>query len=155
MKWTAKDVTIFMEQKQYIDTAIIPLFPVSFRDSIKDAANSSEFIEYLVSRLEHQFKGRVLLLPGIPYFMESSDEEKWSLLHNWIEQLSSQGNFKHIIFISTDSHWKSIAEVKEDFFLWIPSIPLEHLEEKYRQSVIDDQVKQLLNFFIRKWQKFD
>jgi len=155
VKWTAKEVSTFIEQKQYIDTVLIPLLPISFGNSAKESANSTEFIQLLVSRLEHQFKGRILLLAGVPYIQDSSLVEKEQLIHSWKVFLEEQENFKHIIFLSTDSNWKTISELNEDLFLWTPSVPLEHLEEKYRQSIIDDQVKQLLNFFIQKWQKFD
>jgi len=155
VKWTAKEVSTFIEQKQYIDTVLIPLLPISFGVSVKESANSTEFIQLLVSRLEHQFKGRILLLPGVPYTQDSSLDEKEQLIQSWKGFIEKQENFKHIIFLSTDTNWKTISDLKDDSFLWIPSVPLEHLEEKYRQSIIDDQVKQLLNFFIQKWQKFD
>jgi hypothetical protein len=35
--------------------------------------------------------------------------------------------------------------------IWLPSIPLEHMNEPQKLSVIDSQVKQLLVLFTQKW----
>jgi hypothetical protein len=40
----------------------------------------------------------------------------------------------------------------EGGLIWLPSLPLEHMDENYRNSILDDQVKQLLNLFVQKWQ---
>ena len=37
--------------------------------------------------------------------------------------------------------------------IWIPSIPLEHLEDTYKDSIIESQVKQILNIFIKTWKR--
>ena len=37
--------------------------------------------------------------------------------------------------------------------IWLPSLPLEHLNDSQKISMIESQVKQLLNLFTRKWQE--
>ena len=36
---------------------------------------------------------------------------------------------------------------------WLPSIPLEYVDEKNRRSIIDDQVRQLSPLIVQRWQE--
>ncbi|WP_283955948.1 DUF2487 family protein [Heyndrickxia sporothermodurans] len=36
--------------------------------------------------------------------------------------------------------------------MWLPSVPLEHMDEQYKHSIMEDQVKQLINIIVQKWQ---
>ncbi|TXK89775.1 DUF2487 family protein, partial [Parageobacillus sp. SY1] len=44
MKWTAADVEIYVKEKDYIDTALIPLIPITIADGAKAAASGGEFV---------------------------------------------------------------------------------------------------------------
>ena len=65
--------------KEYVDTAVIPLIPVSFGDENEtSAASMSEFITLLSTLLERQFTGRILLLPPFTYLTEDDYENRLS-----------------------------------------------------------------------------
>jgi len=151
VRWTAQDFSTFTLSKEYIDTVLIPMVPISFDERGKDAANGSEFIQMIAVEIERQFKGRILLLPSFVYFLNFSDQDKKMLLTKWHHELTKK-SFKHLFFISSDQSWKSIVEELKGELIWIPSIPLEHLDGTNKMAIIDNQVKQLLNLFVEKWQ---
>ncbi|KON87244.1 hypothetical protein AF332_10715 [Sporosarcina globispora] len=151
MKWISQDIDMFLKEKQYVDTAVLPLLPVSFGDDIKQSVAMTEFISLLSVQLERQFRGRLIMLPGYAYLKSSGEDSLLSGLGQWETELRSQG-FKHIFLLTSDSMWKTLEDRLEGGLIWLPSLPLEHMDENYRNSILDDQVKQLLNVFVQKWQ---
>ncbi|WP_282141762.1 YpiF family protein [Cytobacillus oceanisediminis] len=151
MKWVSQDIEMFLKEKQYVDTAVLPLLPVSFGDDIKQSVAMTEFISLLSVQLERQFRGRLIMLPGYAYLKSAGEESLLSGLGEWEAELKAQG-FKHIFLLTSDSMWKSLENRLEGGLIWLPSLPLEHMDENYRNSILDEQVKQLLNLFVQKWQ---
>ncbi|KAF0818795.1 MULTISPECIES: YpiF family protein [unclassified Cytobacillus] len=151
MKWISQDIEMFLKERQYVDTAVLPLLPVSFGDDIKQSVAMTEFISLLSVQLERQFRGRLIMLPGYAYLKSASEESLISGLGQWESELKAQG-FKHIFLLTSDSMWKTFEDRLEGGLIWLPSLPLEHMDENYRNSILDDQVKQLLNLFVQKWQ---
>lgn len=152
MNWNVKDIEVFEAEKAYIDTAVIPVIPVDFGKDIRVSAAQSEFINLLTLHLERQFKGRMMMTPSFTYRMSSLMESEISRLSQWAEELSNSG-VKHIFFLTSDSGWKKVEDQLGDRLIWVPSIPLENLDEQYKHSIMEDQVKQLLNVIVQKWQK--
>jgi hypothetical protein len=150
MKWIPQDIDMFVTAKEYVDTVVIPLYPISFGDDVKQLANMSEFINLLTIQLERQFKGRLLLLPGFTYFKKQESEKSSNDLLEW-EEMLKQENFKHIFYVTSDSDWKMKEQKLSGSLIWLPALPLEHMDEKQKKSIIDDQVKQLLNLFVQRW----
>lgn len=150
MRWTAKESSQYLQSKEYVDTVLLPLVPVNFGSETKNSGNAHEFIQLITMQLEKQFKGRVLLMPAIPLLSDSTYDENFSLIQSWIKRLIDE-EFQHIFFISTDQTIKNSIDSTNCEFIWLPSIPLEHLDEGYKQNLIQDQVQQLLKVFITKW----
>lgn len=150
MKWVSQDVEMYLNAKEYVDTAVIPLLPVSFDSDIKQTTSMSEFISLLTMQLERQFKGRILLLPGYPYIKQTVEDKLVTDMRTWEDELISRG-FKHVFYVTSDSSWKTREKQLEGSLIWLPSLPLEHMDENYKVSIIEDQVKQLLSLFIQKW----
>ncbi|WP_201713311.1 YpiF family protein [Rossellomorea arthrocnemi] len=152
MNWNVKDIEVFEAEKAYIDTAVIPVVPVDFGKDIRVSAAQSEFINLLTMHLERQFKGRMMMTPSFTYRMSSLMDHVVSGLTKWAEELSESG-VKHIFFLTADSRWKKVEDELGDRLIWLPSIPLENLDEQFKHSIMEDQVKQLLNVIVQKWQK--
>ncbi|MEW9500202.1 YpiF family protein [Jeotgalibacillus marinus] len=151
MLWNAKEVGMYIQEKAYIDTVIVPLLPISFSGNTKQEAEQAEFITLLTTLLEKQFKGRMMLIPPFTYMNIEKKEDKVRKLQNWCNELKNQ-EFEHVVCLTSDPMWK---EVEQDFhasLLWMPSIPLEHMDEKYKQKIVDDQVNQLVKIIVQKWQ---
>lgn len=146
MYWNSKDMSVFMEQKEFVDTAVIPLLLIDGQaNQLKQSASSAEFLMALTGFIEKQFKGRVVLMPPVSYTTSSNRGE---LGREWQQALKVAG-FKHLFFISSDMKWG--AEASELNVIYTPSIPLEHMDQKLRQSVLDDQLRQIIPVFAKRW----
>jgi hypothetical protein len=152
MKWIPQDVETFLKAKEYVDTAVIPLVPIDFGEEMKQSAQMSEFITLLTNHLERQFTGRIVLLPPFTYLNNESQETLLIRLLKWKENVEGCG-FKNIFYLTSDSDWKLSEEKLGSTLIWIPTLPLENMDESQKISLIDSQVKQLLNLFTRKWRE--
>ncbi|HJV31546.1 MAG TPA: YpiF family protein [Bacillales bacterium] len=150
MKWIPQDIEIFLKSKEYVDTAVIPLVPIGFGEDMKQSSAMSEFITLLVNHLERQFTGRILLFPPFTY-LKAENEEKWiDNLQKWTEN-AKMCDFRHIFYLTSDSDWKTHEDKMDAELLWMPALPLENMEESQKMAMIDSQVKQILNLFMKKW----
>ena len=150
MKWNGNDIETYLKEKQLIDTAVVPLLPIAIGSEMKQAASQGEFIELLSLHLERQFKGRLLLFPAFTYLNTLEDHQKMDMLQNWEVKLKESG-FSHIFYLTSDISWRE-QDKTEGKLIWIPSVPLEHMEEQYKHSILEDQVKQLINIIVQQWQ---
>ena len=152
MKWVSKDIETYISAKEYVDTAVIPLFSLSFGSEMKQSASNAEFITLFTNYLERQFTGRLLLFPPFTYIKNNDPVEVLGGLKKWEENIAGN-EFKHIFYISSDVDWKMYENQLSGSLIWLPALPLEHLNESQKISMIESQVKQLLNLFTQKWQE--
>jgi hypothetical protein len=152
MKWVTKDIDTYLQAKEYVDTAVIPLTPISWKDSMKSTVAMGEFITILSGEVERQFKGRIILFPPFTYSVSESKENRLERLSEWSSDVRKEG-MEHIIYLSSDSEWKQVEQQVPGSLIWLPTLPLEYVDEKYKQSMIQDQMKQLITIFMNIWQK--
>ena len=146
MHWNGKDSRVFQAQKEYIVTALIPLILIDGSvDGFPFAASAADFTLSLANTVENQFKGRIVLFPSFSY---TSAQDKQSLLAIWKEELIKAG-FKHLFFVTSDREWNLLSE--EENIIWTPSVPLDSMEQKMKNSVLEDQIRQLIPIFAKKW----
>ncbi|MGG2080602.1 DUF2487 family protein [Lysinibacillus pakistanensis] len=146
MYFNANDVTSFMAQKEFIDTAIVPLVSIDLTsEKIKQSGAEADFLLSLTSFIEQQFKGRLLLLPPFSYSTIMKNEELPQLLES---QLHNAG-FKHVFFITCDHFWTNIGDVVN--VIWLPAIPLESMDKGVKNSILEDQLRQVIPTFSTKW----
>ena len=146
MFFNVKDIEQFQSQKQFIDTAIVPLLSLEFSDErSKQSSSAAEFLMSLTAFIEHQFKGRLLVTPPFSYI--ESIKETISLQAIY-DELHIAG-FKHIFFMTCDHYWTT----KNDSFniLWLPAIPLESMDKAVKQRILEDQLKQVIPTLTNAW----
>ncbi|MDP9740330.1 UNVERIFIED_ORG: hypothetical protein QFZ59_002160 [Bacillus sp. B2I3] len=148
MKWTAKDLDMYMQSKEYVDTVLIPLVPLSFKGQMKQTGSMNEFLTILSLEIEKQMKGRILLLPTFHYLSDEMD--KVERLKRWANEVK-ENNFEHVFFLTSDFEWKKEERELENNLVWIPAIPLEGLEIEQAREMINQQVLQILDIFSYKW----
>lgn len=151
MKWQAKEMDTYLQAKEYVDTAIIPLVPLSLEKDVKSTVAMGEFILIISGELERQFQGRVILFPAFSYLKKEPLLQRKDRLVTWFKELEENG-MKHCFLLTSDSEWKTIEEQLEQSLIWLPSIPLEHMDMKYQMEVVNDQIKQLIPILTNKWQ---
>lgn len=146
MNWEAKSIDTIIEQKEYIDTALIPLLLIDGApESMKQSASAAEFLMNLTPYIEKQFKGRIVQFPPFAY---TTGSDRGRLAAEWKSELEKM-DFKHYIFLTTDRSW--IDEGKLPEAVHIPSIPLEHMDKQVKQSVLQDQLRQLVPLLSKRW----
>lgn len=146
MHFIGKDMDQYLSQKDYVDTAVVPLLQLDLSEAgLKSSAGASEYLQSLTAMLEKQFKGRILLFPPVAY-TKNVDRNRLS------EEISSEmekAGFKHVFYMTTDAEWRSVEELKN--VLWLPAIPTEHMDRNFKQSVMEDQLRQVLPLFLKEW----
>ena len=148
MKWTVKDVDMYQQAKEYIDTVCVPLVPITFGDQMKRLTSSSEWISILSMEIEKKFKGRIFLTPAFYYF--DGDKKKIDSLQNWVMELK-QAKFKYIYFLSSDYSWEKEEKNLTGSVLCIPEFSVEQLEVEQAHEVIKQQSQIIIDIFIDKW----
>lgn len=146
MFFTVKDIEQFHSQKQFIDTAIVPLLGLEFADDrSKQSSSAAEFLMSLTAFIEQQFKGRLLVTPPFSYTPSLRDGIRPETIQN---ELQSAG-FKHIFFITCDHHWTTLEG--DMHVIWLPPIPLESMDTAVKQRILEDQLKQVIPTFTTAW----
>lgn len=146
MFFNVKDMEQFQSQKQFIDTAIVPLLSLEFSDErSRQSSSAAEFLMSLTAFIEQQFKGRLLVTPPFSYI--ESIKENISLQAIY-DELQAAG-FKHIFFITCDHHWTAVNDSFN--ILWLPAIPLESMDKAVKQRILEDQLKQIIPTLTNEW----
>ncbi|WP_194841004.1 DUF2487 family protein [Sporosarcina cascadiensis] len=146
MNWIPKDVDTYISQKEYIDTVVVPLIAVDTKpETMKNSASSSEFLMNLSKFIEKQFKGRMMFLPPVSYTQSTDIQQLADTLSGDLKKSS----FPHIFYLTTDPKWTSVST--DEKVIWLPSIPLETMDDHLRQTIMEDQLRQVLTHFMDKW----
>ena len=146
MNWNAKDMDTYLQQKEYIDTLLVPLLPIATSpENMKSSSSSTEFLMHLSTFIEAQFKGRMMLLPPFTYTQSTDLQVMGKTLAKDLELMG----FKHVFYLTTDRDWTDVDVTGE--LIWLPSIPLESMDKQLRTSIIEDQLRQVLPTLTKKW----
>ncbi|WP_246942165.1 YpiF family protein [Bacillus pinisoli] len=151
MKWITADADLYLQSKEYVDTVIIPLIPISTGTQMKNIVLNGEFISILTNELERQFKGRVFLIPPFTYLKDDQQLEKeFSRLIEWKNSLTGQ-DFKHVVYITSDASWQQFENEMGKALIWLPAVPLEHVDSKVKQQIMTDQIQQIVPLLLSAW----
>src|SRR5437763_3468437 len=150
MKWIPQEVETYLNAKEYVDTAVIPVYSLSFGEEMKQSAAAFEFISLLTGYLERQFTGRILLFPPFTYLKSDSMENVMSELLKWEENVL-QSEFKHIFYITSEQDLRMYETRIGGSLIWLPTLPLGNMTEPQKIEIVESQSKQLLSIFIQKW----
>ncbi|WP_033542124.1 DUF2487 family protein [Planococcus sp. CAU13] len=146
MHFIGKDIDQYLSQREYVDTAVVPLLELNLSETgLKSSAGASEYLQSLTALLEKQFKGRILLFPPVSY-TAGADRTRMA------EEISSEmekGGFRHVFYMTTDAQWRSMESLKN--VLWLPAIPTGDMDRNFKQSVMEDQLRQVLPLFLNEW----
>jgi len=154
LKWTIEDIEMYAKAKDYIDTIILPLYPISFESDMVSTVEMTEFISLMAVQIERQFKGRILMLPAFPYILSSEGDVPIHELFNWEAEIYKSG-FKHLFYLTSDSSWRTFEDSLSGSLIFLPEAPNSLLDPKYRNTILEDQVKQVYSLFTQKWQQIE
>ncbi|WP_018922266.1 YpiF family protein [Salsuginibacillus kocurii] len=152
MKWNTTDIDTYFHAKEYVDTVLVPLIPVGFGEGMKSQVAMGEYITIMAEELEKQFKGRVLKVPPFTYAVDETNEERLERVNSWGQMFEEEGK-TFTIFLTADAEWKKTEDSLPGMLIWLPLLPLEHLEVKHRRQAVSDQLKQILPLIMNEWKK--
>lgn len=146
MFFNVQDVNQFLQQRDFIDTAIVPLLSLDFsEDKAQQSSSAAEFLMSLTAFIEQQFKGRLMVLPPFSYMANARNEQ---LPLTLTTHLINAG-FKHVFFMTCDASWTNISA--DCHIIWLPSIPLESMDKGVKKTILEDQLRQVVPIFSAKW----
>ncbi|PJH93971.1 YpiF family protein [Bacillus sp. SN1] len=145
MRWRITDAKDYLQAKDYIDTAVIPLINIKVGVHFKITAEKGEFTQLLSDELERQLKGRVYLLP--PYTYVDRNEKTVQGLKDLREELISE--FPHVVLLTSDENWNSKDALGK--IIVTPSVPLEHLNDSLKRKILDERTAEILNVLLQLW----
>lgn len=149
MNWNGKDIETYLQEKDYIDTAVIPMLPIAFDSGMRRAAEQGEIIQLISQQLERQFKGRMLVLPPFTYV---TDPDKANLLLQEWEKNIKESGFTFIFLLTADKRWKQLQRVEKSMLINIPAVPLQHMDEVQKESLLEEKLKSIMLDVIDGWQ---
>ncbi len=150
MKWCSKDLDMYLQASEYVDTAIVPLIPITWGAQKKNVILKGEFPLILSEEIERQLKGRVFLFPAMTYLASELDEDVLKRISALTSELEHEG-MPFTVFITSDARWTGSEELG-DRLVNIPPVPLEHMDEEYQREIVSEQVKHILQIVTKKWQ---
>jgi Protein of unknown function (DUF2487) len=150
MDWNEKDIGIALGAKEYVDTAIIPLVPVTWGEEAKVAVKSGEFISTFSRAMEHKYKGRILLLPPFTYLLHEDASSKEERLKAW-EQVLKKEDIKHVFYLTSDHLNKEMDKNLEGSVIWIPALPLATMDDKMKQELLNAQINEVMTLLMKEW----
>jgi hypothetical protein len=112
MKWLEADMEKYAEQKQYIDTAVIPVYRLEIDQLSGRDVRQQNWLEAVCKYVEQQLAGRLVLLPTFYTFHEGM----------YID-LTRSTAFSHVVYVLTNPDDVSIfANVQETSYHLIDPI---------------------------------
>lgn len=148
LKWVLEDVDVYNQSKEYVDTAVIPLIPVSVQSDFKSVVSKGEYITHITAELERQLKGRVYLFPPFTYL--NNKKNVFEILLEWKTEI--QREFKHVFFLTSDVMLKdNKPQSLSNNLIWLGAVPIEHMDDNLKRKLLQDQVEQILNILLQSW----
>jgi hypothetical protein len=151
MDWNEKDIGIALGAKEYVDTAVIPLIPITWGEEAKVAVKSGEFISAFSREMEHKYKGRILLFPPFTYLLHEDISQKEERLKAWEDTVKQEG-IKHVFYLTSDHLNKEMEKHVEGSVIWIPALPLSSMDEKTQRELLHAQINEVMNLLTKEWQ---
>lgn len=145
MYFNVNDVKQFQTQKDFIDTAIVPLLSLDFGQEAIKSSSATEFLMTLTMFIEQQFKGRLMMLPPFSYI----EETKSGLFVPLLKQELEKAGFKHVLFLTCDHSWTSLNDQID--LIWLPAIPIESMDSSMKTKIMEEQLKQVIPILTAKW----
>lgn len=149
MNWVSNDMEMYIKEKEFIDTAVICLRAIDFGENIRKSAEQNETLTLFEQLLEKQFKGRMMFLPSFTYV--GPPEDSVESLVKW-EQILKGNGFKYVFYLTADQRLEQMEQMKDKPLFYIPALPLQHVEDKYKRGLIEDQLTKMMPKIVSEWQ---
>ncbi|WP_134698991.1 DUF2487 family protein [Ammoniphilus sp. YIM 78166] len=138
MRWTLEDMKTYEGAKEYIDTALIPIYYLSPSELGVAKVQEQRWMEEICVYAERQLTGRIVLFPTL-YLLKQETES--------IPPFQAD-SFPHVLFVTTEeSMEKSLAGLNFSAYF------LERKEDEEDLSVMVKEGKKLTQKIMELWKK--
>jgi hypothetical protein len=148
MKWELASIERYIEAKEYIDTALIPLIQVKLEDDLKLSLADSSWVLGVAGSIEEQLTGRVMLFPQMSYTGHEEEVHIISTLNTYALHIEQYG-FKNVIFLTHNNSWEAKAEQLIAKILDIPREKPDSLD--FSTGEIKDYAQKIVPRIIGFW----
>lgn len=150
MKWELTTADQFIEAKEYIDTAIVPLIKIELGEQFKPALINSTWLTGVASGVEGQLMGRVMLFPVYSYTGLEKEDHLIANLNTYTTHLQQHG-FKNVIFLT---HIPMGISMKEQLKAEFISVAPEHPESlDISSDEVSKRSQEMVPKIIAFWKK--
>lgn len=152
MHWHPDDLQAYFKAEEYIDTVILPIASVSFKNKneAEKLAIQKKSIEIISHELERNYAGRIFVCPLYIYQHAVDREQEVGRLNNWTEEMLAE-KFKHRFILSHDILWKKHDKHFESNFIWTPSFSMADFQTDEARSFIKEQTNELSELIRSYW----
>ena len=152
MKWTSADLQKYVQAKEYVDTAIIPVqgFQLNQEKTMVKDATQREVLSIYTNEIEKELSGRVLLTPQYNYLKSNDLKDEVSRLNHWIEHIQEQP-FTSVFLLTFDSQWKKCEREINGELLWFPNVQTTNINSEETGQMIRSQVEQISELIRSYW----
>lgn len=152
MKWETKDLELFYQSKEYIDTLCVPLIPIQLNSesTALRLAYQKQTMQILINELERNFTGRIMLSPTYTYLYDNDYESESNRLQTWTSQLAGD-SFHHIFLLTNDVNWKKHENHLDGNLLWLTAPSIDTINSDQMKQFIADQTKQISELIKSYW----
>ncbi len=152
MKWEKTDMEKYIDAKEYLDTAILPIQPFNISDdsTLIEDAFQREVLGAFSREIEKELSGRTVLIPTYNYLKNTELSTEVSRLNHWTEHLLEQP-FKTVVYVTFDSNWRKYMKELNGELIWLPGIKTGDLKSKETQKLIKEQVEQITQLIKSFW----
>ncbi|WP_058307591.1 DUF2487 family protein [Gracilibacillus massiliensis] len=152
MKWQPKDISLYFQSQEYVDTLCIPLIPIEHTNEseAKKLADQQKSLQLISDELERNFTGRIFLSPSYTYIRGNDYEVESKRLNQWTSSLSNN-RFQHIFFLTYDVNWKKHENIIGGSLLWLTANSITDYQSDQTKQWIKDQINQISELIRSYW----
>ncbi|GAA0297209.1 hypothetical protein GGQ92_000409 [Gracilibacillus halotolerans] len=152
MQWHPDDLQGFFKAKEYIDTVILPITSISFKNQAEaeKLAIQKKSIEIITQELERNYAGRIFVCPIYIYQHAVDREQEIARLNSWTEEMLAE-QFEHRFIISHDILWKKYEKQFDSHFIWTPSFSMSNFQSDDARLFVKEQTNELSELIRSYW----
>ncbi|MBR7553246.1 DUF2487 family protein [Allobacillus sp. GCM10007491] len=152
MKYIEQDIKMYIQEKEYIDTAIIPLVPYAIHDDQEMVLTSfqQELMNLYSHQLEQRLKGRIFLFPVYTYLKNSLIDNEIERINHVIQEVKKQP-FNEVFLLTFDKQWRKQSSSIEGELVWLPAIKSGNLQSNEVREVIRSQIIDIEELIKESW----
>lgn len=152
MKWIKDDIEKYVEAKEYVDTAIIPVqaFQLSKDEQLVKDTFAGEVLSIYANEIEKELSGRLLLTPAYTFNKQSNIEKEVARLNEWVADIKEQP-FDHIFILTLDLDLKKVEKDIDGNLLWFPGMQPTDLQSQESVQMIRSQIEQISELIRSYW----